>query len=104
MVGVDRVIARLHPAQACHQLGLNQVEVLHQACCLQQVEGQHGQTGPRGSLSIGKDVKLPVAFGVLHAWSQGQRWVRAGIAQVKSVLNWGIAEPVPKECHLGLCR
>ena len=71
MVGIGRVIACLHLAQAGHQLALNQAKLLHQTCCLHQMEGQHGQTGPRGGLSISKYVKLPVVFGILHAWKVG---------------------------------
>jgi len=66
VVWVGGIIATLYLAQACCELWFVQLKLLHQACRLQQMEGQHGQTVPRGSLSICKDVKLPVALCILH--------------------------------------
>ena len=66
MVGVVNLVAAFDFLKEGAQLELIQLEVADEARPLVQVEGQHGQSGPRGGVSKSKDVKLPVVLCILQ--------------------------------------
>lgn len=66
MVGVLGIVAALYLLQVTAQLVLNQVLLTDEACLLDEVVCQHGQTGPWSSVSISKYVELPVGLCILN--------------------------------------